>query len=126
ILQLPRLRAVTLSLSRPWLRGDEEADRRGRLAMEQVLRVGHATLRFEPYATTGPDRSEMAKAMARRGQPVPRFELAKIGPAWRSLLVAERDRLMVRHDATRWTEQLDEWDLAAGRWRLEVEGFQEG
>ncbi len=86
ILRLPGLRALTFCVSSPWQPSPEHAERLVFLAMDAVLRVPRARLRFEPFAACGPDKSLKAQEITARGGKVPVFDITKSGPALRSLL----------------------------------------
>lgn len=88
ILRLPGLRALTFCISSPWQRSPEQAERLVFLALDAVLRVPRARLRFEPFAACGPDKSLRARELAARGEKSPAFDVSKCGPALRSLLAA--------------------------------------
>jgi hypothetical protein len=86
ILKLPGLRAVTFCVSSPWQPSAAHAERLVFLALDALLRVPRARLKFEPFAICGPDKSLRAQEITARGGKVPAFDIAKCGPALRSLL----------------------------------------
>ena len=88
ILKLRGLRVLTFAVSSPWQPSPEHAERLVFLALDAVLRVPRARLRFEPFATCGPDKSLRAQEVTARGGKVPAFDITKSGPALRSLLAA--------------------------------------
>jgi Bacterial capsule synthesis protein PGA_cap len=88
ILALPGLRALTFCISSPWQRSPEQAERLVFLAFDAVLRVPRARLRFEPFASCGPDKSLRTREITARGEKVPAFDVAGCGLALRWLLAA--------------------------------------
>ncbi len=124
VVRLPRLRAITFAVSRPWLASDEEASRLVLLAMQASLALAHATLRVEPWGIRGPDRSERAKAFYRRGREPPRFDPENASPELRSLLLANADLLDVRIDPVRWRDLVARWRAEGSDWRVELDGVE--
>jgi hypothetical protein len=75
ILKLPRLEALTIAISRPYLDSEAQA---GLLLLEvlrNLTRIVNVEIRYEPFLDAGEDRSEMAKALYRRKLQVPRYEI---------------------------------------------------
>ena len=70
------LRAVTIAISRPYLKSDEQANDLLRLALKASFSLPTATIQFEPFATVGNDRSLRAREFQKRGEDVPAFKLA--------------------------------------------------
>ena len=106
ILKVPGLRALTISLSAPWLRDDAQREHLVALTLDAVTAIANSRVHFAPFAETGEDRSLRAIALRKEGKPVPRLDLPNAGSALRSLLVARRDRLVI-DERTR--ALLDEW-----------------
>ncbi len=106
LLRVPGLRALTFSLSSPWLRGEAQAERLTVLALDAATSVANARVTFAPFADAGPDRSRRAQELQKAGKPVPRLDLPRAGPALRTLLLARRNRF---GDDPRLAALLDEW-----------------
>ena len=106
LLHLPGLRALTFSLSSPWLRDAAQAERLTALALDAATSVANARVSFAPFADTGPDRSRRAQELRKAGKPVPRLDLGRAGAPLRTLLLARRRRL---GDDARLGALLDEW-----------------
>jgi hypothetical protein len=67
-LSIKHLAALTFSISTPYLRDAQQADRLLTLAVEYSCRVANAEIEFEPFAVTGPDTSLLAPVSS--GPPV--------------------------------------------------------
>lgn len=107
------LRAVTIAISRPYLKSDEQADDLLRLALKASLSLPTATIQFEPFAVVGNDRSLRAQKFYVHHEKVPAFELATASEKLRALLLANRNRISVRIEPAAWEEQLATWDKEA-------------
>jgi poly-gamma-glutamate capsule biosynthesis protein CapA/YwtB (metallophosphatase superfamily) len=114
------LRAVTIAISRPYLKDDEEANDLVRLALEASLSLPTAKVLFEPAEKVGNDRSLRATEFRKRKEEVPAFELAKASEKLRALLLANRDRIAVRTEENAWRERLDAWERESGSVQLTV------
>jgi hypothetical protein len=114
------LRAVTIALSRPYLKNDEQADDLLRLALASSLSLPTATIHFEPFAKVENDRSERAREFQKRREEVPALNLAAASEELRALLLANRNRIAVRTKALAWEKQLADWEAQAPAVRLAV------
>lgn len=94
ILRVPGLRALTLSLSSPWLRNEAQREHLAVLALEAATSVANARVHFAPFAEVGEDRSRRAVELRQQGKVIPRLDLPTAGAALRALLVARRGRLL--------------------------------
>lgn len=119
---LPRLRALSFAISRPWLKDDEEAQRLLGFALDAACSVRNAIIHYEPFIADGPDRSKKAKESYVRGQAPPRFDVTTAAPALRAKLLTHRDRIRV--DDERWNALLDRWQVELGTWRVVADGAQ--
>jgi hypothetical protein len=118
------LRAVTIAISRPYLKSDADADDLVRLALAASLSLPTATIQFEPFANVGPDRSLRAREFQVRRQQVPAFRLENASEKLRALLLANRERISVETETASWTQRLDGWEKEAPRLRLAVKGHE--
>lgn len=114
------LRAVTIALSRPYLKNDEQANDLLRLALAASLSLPMATIHFEPFAKVENDRSERAREFQKRREEVPALNLASASEELRALLLANRNRIAVRTKALAWEKQLADWEAQAPAVRLTV------
>jgi hypothetical protein len=114
------LRAVTIALSRPYLKSDEQANDLLRLAMAAALSLPTATIQFEPFARVGNDRSERARDFHKRRENLPALNLTSASQELRALLLANRDRIAVRTETPAWEKQLAEWEAQTPTFRLTV------
>jgi hypothetical protein len=114
------LRAVTIALSRPYLKNDKQANDLLRLALAASLSLPTAAVQFEPFAKVGNDRSLRARELRKRHEELPALNLANASEELRALLLANRDRISVRTDPTAWEKQLAQWDEQAPTVRLTV------
>jgi hypothetical protein len=114
------LRAVTIAVSRPYLKSDADVDDLVRLALAASLSLPTATIQFEPFANVGPDRSLRAREFQVRRQQVPAFRLENASEKLRALLLANRERISVETETASWTQRLDGWENEAPRLHLTV------
>ncbi|HEX4631883.1 MAG TPA: CapA family protein [Chthoniobacterales bacterium] len=114
------LRAVTIAISRPYLKSDEQADDLLRLALQGSLSLPTATIQFEPFEKVGNDRSLRAREFYLRREEVPAFKLASASEKLRALLLANRQRISVRTARDAWETQLASWDKETPSVRLGI------
>ncbi len=124
VAQCRNLRAVTIAISRPYLKSDADADDLVRLALAASLSLPTATIQFEPFAAIGPDRSLRAREFQIRRQEVPAFRLERASENLRALLLANRERISVETETASWTQRLDGWEKEAPRLNLAVKGHE--
>lgn len=120
VVECRNLRAVTIAISRPYLKDDEEANDLVRLAIAAALSLPTATIQFEPFEKVGNDRSLRAREFRKQKEEVPAFRLADASEKLRSLLLANQDRISVRTETARWQAQLATWENATPKVRLAV------
>ena len=118
------LRAVTIAISRPYLKDDRQADALLRLALDASLSLPTATIQFEPFEKVGNDRSLRAREFQRRHESVPAFGLTNTSENLRSLLLANRERIVVRTQSAAWEAQLTAWEKETPAVRLAVKDHQ--
>lgn len=118
------LRAVTIAISRPYLKSDEQANELLRLALKASLSLPTARIEFEPFEKVANDRSLRAREFQRRNEPVPAFGLTNASENLRALLLANRERIAVRTQTSAWDAQLTIWEKEAPAARLTVKGHQ--
>ncbi|MDB9741216.1 CapA family protein [Akkermansiaceae bacterium] len=109
ILQIPRLEAVSFSLSRPWQIDDLQAESLFLEAFHQALNVSNSQIFYEPFLTDLHDRSAMAKSYLAKGELPPRFELARASNGFKQLILQNRHRISVAHNTLQWETHLAEW-----------------
>lgn len=112
------LRAVTISISRLFLKDDAEAHRLLELALRAALSLPTASVQFEPHAIIANDRSELAKRLRASSREVPAYDVTQAPETLRSLLLAQRNRLLVRHQPERFKQILDGWVAEAPHYAL--------
>jgi hypothetical protein len=120
VVECRNLRAVTIAISRPYLKSDEQADDLVRLAFAASLSLPTATIEFEPFALVGNDRSLRAREFQKRKEEIPAFRLANVSKELRALLLANRDRITVRTNSESWYQQLGQWQKETPDVRLTV------
>ena len=118
------LRAVTFAISRPYLKGDEQAHALVRLALAGALSLPTATIQFEPFAKVGNDRSLRAADLRAQKREVPAFSLTTASEELRSLLLANHERVAVRTDVSAWEKILRGWEEEAPRVRLAIKDHE--
>lgn len=114
------LRAVTIALSRPYLKSDEQANDLLRLALTASLSLPTARIQFEPFARVGNDRSVRARELRSKNREVPALDVANVTEELRALILANRERISVEKDTARWAEVLGEWQNDAPAVHLAV------
>ncbi|HEX4641263.1 MAG TPA: CapA family protein, partial [Chthoniobacterales bacterium] len=114
------LRAVTIAISRPYLKSDEQADGLLGLALEASLSLPTATIQFEPFKKVGHDRSLRAREFQKRHEEVPAFKLANASERLRAALLANRDRISVASENAAWEMQLAAWEKETSSARLVI------
>lgn len=122
--KLRDLRAITIAISRPYLASDEEADALLQLALRSALSLPTARLEFEPFARVANDRSLRAQEFHALGRDVPAFDLARASQELRALLLANRERIILRSEEARWNELLTSWSNECPVPRLQVKNHQ--
>jgi len=114
------LRAVTIAISRSYLKSDEQADDLLRLALNASLSLPTAAIQFEPFEKVGHDRSLRAREFYVRHEEVPAFKLPKSSEKLRAVLLANRDRISARCERNAWETQLGNWEKEAAPIRLKI------
>ena len=112
VLEFRNLQAITFAISRPFQGSDAEANLLLYEALRYLTRIVNADITFEPFASTGADRSERAKDLYRRRLRVPSYEVAGASAALRSLLLQNAARITVNKDRDRWRHLLEQWQNA--------------
>jgi hypothetical protein len=118
------LRAVTIAISRPYLKSDEQANDLMRLALAASLSLPTATIQFEPFRKVGNDRSLRAREFQERSEAVPAFGLTNASEELRALLLANRQRIAVRTGTPTWEKQLAAWENETPKVRLAVKDHE--
>jgi hypothetical protein len=109
VLELSNLQAITLSISRPYLASPSQAHLLLYEALRYLVRVVNASIRYEPFADTGEDRSEKAKEFYRQRLQPPRYELEGAPAVLRTLLLQNASRIAVSEPSARWKALLEKW-----------------
>ena len=120
VVECRNLRAVTIAISRPYLKSDQQANDLVRLALAASLSLPTATVQFEPFATVGNDRSLRAREFLKRKEEIPAFQVTKASKELRALLIANRGRIAVGTNAETWDRQLEAWETETPAVRLAV------
>lgn len=122
VLRLPKLAAITIAISRPYLNSDAQADALLAETISSFTKIANVSLRFEPFAKTGPDRSAKAEELTRRHLPVPEYRIEAAPPPLRSLIVQNAARFAVDMDRERWDRLVRCWREESPRISLEING----
>ena len=110
----PGLGGVAFAVSRPWLTDDSEADALVGLVAEAVRRTRGARLEIDLVQERGPDTSLRAGELARRGRPVPRWDLPQTRPELRMRLAALGTRLTFIDPKFNWETVPGAWGMNHG------------
>ena len=109
VLKLPRLKAITFAISRPYLPSSERASGLLYDAMTSVTRVVNADIQFEPFAAVGEDRSERAKEFHRQKKEVPHYEMENAPSFLRTFFLQKSGRIEINTQKARWEALLRRW-----------------
>ena len=120
VIERPNLRAITFSISRPYLNSELEANRLLKLALTLALSLPTAQIEFEPFVTVANDRSNLAKKLMLKGEKPAAFDVAQSTQDLRARILSDRQRINVVHDTARWQQLLRIWNDEAPRLHLEV------
>src|SRR5215472_3716376 len=120
----PNVRAITFAISRPYLRGADEAYSLLRLALTSALSLPTARVQFEPFLIVPNDHSNLAKKMMVKGEKLPVFDITQAPHELRARILSERQRIAVSHDSARWQKLLRAWSDEAPELRLEIRHHQ--
>lgn len=124
VMERRNLRAVTFAISRPYLKDEDEANRLLKLALTSALSLPTAQIEFDPFRSVANDHSNLAKELMAKGEELPAFELARVPQDFRTRILSERQRIVVRNDSARWQQLLRAWDDEAPRLRLQIKDRQ--
>ena len=124
VIERPNLRAITFAISRPYLKDEDEAYRLLNLALTAALSLPTAQIEFEPFLRVANDHSNLAKELMARGEKLPVFDLSQAPQELRARILSDRQRIVVRYDATRWQQLLRTWNDEAPQLHLQVKGRQ--
>ncbi len=124
VIQRRNLRAVTVAISRAYLKDRDEGYRLLELALSSALSLPTASIEFEPFLTVANDHSNLAKKLMAKGEKLPVFDLAQASQELRARILSERQRILVRHETARWQQLLRDWDDGAPRLHLEIKDHQ--
>ena len=122
LLRLRGLKALTWSLSTPWLRSTAQAERLLHAALDTSWLIDNALVRWEPFAKTGPDHSLMAQLAQRRGERLPEYHLADAGPALRTLVLQHWSPACTRNETEQLQQLLNTWGQDPFLPTLKVDG----
>jgi len=125
-LKMPRLKALSFAVSRPWLTDDAQGYRLLERALSSALSVRNASVQFEPFLHDVVDRSELAKSLLRQGKKIPRLNLDNAPASLKDLLVRQSANLKVQHAHQQWQKLLDKWRADRSGWVLSLRHKQQG
>lgn len=124
LLKLPELKALSIAISRPWLKDDAQAERLLFRVLELSLLVRNADVYFEPLIEDRVDRSEMAKSYYVKGEQVPRFNIREVSAEIKDLVLRNNDLIRVHSNADRWADLIKLWQSEQSGWRVKVRDHQ--
>jgi hypothetical protein len=115
VLRIKQLSAITVAISRPYLKSEEQANHLLFIALKYLSSVINAEIDFEPFSSSsyGPDRSELAKSFYQDGIHVPSFNIREASATLISLILSNPSRYAVHFGTKTWNELLANW--AKGR-----------
>jgi poly-gamma-glutamate capsule biosynthesis protein CapA/YwtB (metallophosphatase superfamily) len=124
VIERPNLRAITFAISRPYLKSEDEGQRLLMLALTSALSLPTAQIEFEPFLTVANDHSNLAKELMVKGEKLLAFDVAQAPQELRARILSERQRIIVRHDASRWQQLLHVWSGEAAQLHLQIKDRQ--
>ncbi len=124
VIERPNLRAITFAISRPYLKSEDEGQRLLMLALTSALSLPTAQIEFEPFLTVANDHSNLAKELMAKGEKLPAFDVAQAPQELRARILSERQRIIVRHDASHWQQLLHVWSGEAAQLHLQIKDRQ--
>lgn len=115
IVRWPRLCALSIAISRPWLSSDDEAWFLLDLALEKLTDTLGTKIEIQPWLRPQDrDDSLRAREIQRQGKDVPRLDWAKLPARLRSRLLNLGGRVNCR-------ERSDDWQAMKAGWLAETE-----
>jgi poly-gamma-glutamate capsule biosynthesis protein CapA/YwtB (metallophosphatase superfamily) len=111
----PRLGGVAFSVSRPWLKDDEEADALVSMASGAVERTRGAVLEIDASVDDSPDDSLKS---VKSPSPVARWDAARASAPLRARWLGMRGRMWITDRKRDWGKILDEWEAEAPALRI--------
>jgi hypothetical protein len=109
ILKIPRLEALSIAISRPYLASEAQADLLLYEALRYLTCVVNVDIHYEPFLGVGEDRSEKAKELYHRRLQVPQYNIEAAPPLLRSLILQNSTRIRVGAQRARWEGLLNSW-----------------
>lgn len=110
IVRWPRLCALSIAISRPWLSSDDEAWFLLDLVLEKLTDTFGARIEIQPWLRPEDrDDSLRAREIQRQGKAVPRLDWSKLPPRLRSRLLNLGGRITCR-------ERSDDWQTLKSAW----------
>ena len=139
VLRIPGLQAITIAISRSYLASEDQAHRLLYETLRYLTRIINLDIHYEPFVTTGEDRSRKAKEFYSKRMDVPHYEIERAPGYLKSLLLANASRFEVNESRDRWDQLLMSWrnegsprisqleDIPAGKpFRVTLENYKSG
>src|SRR5260370_3829270 len=89
VLRLRGLQAITIAISRPYLTSEDEAHLLLFETLRYLTRIVNVDIHYEPFASTGEDRSQKAEEIYWKRMEVARYDAERAPGYVRSLLLAD-------------------------------------
>ncbi len=105
----PKLEAITVSISRPYLRSDAEANELLYLIFSELSLIHNVVFYFEPFFSTGVDRSERAEFFQKQNKPVPYFNLGKASDSLKNIIIQNGKKIFLTHNKKKWNLLFSQW-----------------
>jgi hypothetical protein len=109
VLQIKQLQAITVSISRPYLKSDAQADLLLFISLKYLSQIINAKIYFEPFTSHGLDRSELARSYFKKGLTIPLYDIRKASSRLRSLILQNPRRYVVNLSRKRWDKIIEKW-----------------
>ena len=121
ILAIPGLCEVSVAVSSPWQRDQENAKELVEEQLRLIFQSAGTYLFFEPFAPEGEDRSELARQILAKGQRPSRFDVTTLSSKSAQLLARCQERIRVSYESERWQEWIRQVKSQTGGLRLAVD-----
>ena len=110
VLSLPTLKALSISISRPYLISDAQASLLLTETFKILFSLEHVEILFEPLISPGPDRSLLALSSYKNKKRVSYFDITTISATLKNLLIQNKTILTVNQKKEEWKNLLTTWE----------------
>ncbi len=109
VLRLKNLLAVTIAISRPYLKSKEQADSLLYYFLKTFSNVVNMRIEYEPFVDTGPDRSNLAVSYYKNKSAIPSYQISEASDTLKSFILRAYNRINVVFRREDWGKLLNQW-----------------